>query len=145
MTAISGGFRPLIRLTPHLVVVYLAFIPKKCLFAHNLEYMPRPRKHTKPITIEVLPRHLQWFETLLAKTHYGNTVPEIALNLLNEQFKHLQDKGELLNPLSNTKPIPFPTTQPNSIQTKQITSPTITSKETSQHEHHQTASAPPTA
>lgn len=75
--------------------------------------MSRPRKQTQPITVELLPRHVEWLEILLSKTHYGNSIEGIALNLLNERFRQLQEQGELLNPSSVTaNPIPFPTNPP---------------------------------
>ena len=86
--------------------------------------MSRPRKQTLPITIELLPRHKEWLATLLSKTHYGNSIEQIALNLLNDRFKQLQEQGELLDSsTSNTTPIPFPTHQPTESSDK-ISQPT---------------------
>ena len=76
--------------------------------------MSRPRKTTKPITLQILPRHREWLECLLDKTHYGNSIEDIALNLLNERFKQLQKLGELPQRTAGAPPILFPANQSSS-------------------------------
>ena len=65
------------------------------------------------MSVELLPRHYQWLQTLLGKTHYGNSVEEIALNLLNDRFKQLLEQGELAGETLAPTAIPFPNSDSN--------------------------------
>lgn len=74
----------------------------------------RPPKPTRALTIELHPRAYAWLEVLRDKGRFGNSVENVAIDLLNDRFKQLLQEGELFEgPFPGTA-IPFPHPKENS-------------------------------
>lgn len=88
----------------------------------------RKPKKTRTLKIELHSQAYSWLEFLHAKGRFGNSVQNVALNLLDHRFKQLLQEGELyeVHPSGNAIPFPSPKENDERSQTEKTEQPTKT-------------------